>query len=430
MDSTGGTPMSADIWELVNAGDVSAVMRRLRFEAGQLPVAELARIVEQAARLAGFEDLQNASSALAAEPEDPQALYDFGYACIDRGASYAAVPALSAALSLVPDAPMILGELVVALEEMGRHADAVAVLGEREATLRDWPERYLLVFNAVMAGDLPLAFQQFGRLSMPEDTDWLPARERVRRMLDRAAIARDVTALDHQDLRGWHFVLTGGVLSTLSPYGFAAGMTGRWAYVGDTYGSCLRGLHRLRLILDAAGRVPQAVSLLPDRSSRILGLAAAEVLGLPAEPFAAARPDTVVVAYDLTEVDEEILAGLRDRAPGQVLYEQATCWTEPPAVPADVSTLLRQAGTEPWGEVLRATPDGDAERTPADERPAEQVAADIVRADAGPDEGDGETPPDPDEALTRFAAAVTGQWLSGPRDRVPYSGPVPSSRFL
>ena len=53
-------------------------------------------------------------------------------------------------------------------------------------------------------------------------------------MLARADIARAVTPLDHQDLRGWHYVLTGGILAGLSPYGFDAGMTGRWAYVNDS----------------------------------------------------------------------------------------------------------------------------------------------------------------------------------------------------
>jgi hypothetical protein len=43
-----------------------------------------------------------------------------------------------------------------------------------------------------------------------------------------------VTSLDRQDLRGWHYVLTGGVLGSLSPYGFDVGMTGRWAYVSDS----------------------------------------------------------------------------------------------------------------------------------------------------------------------------------------------------
>jgi hypothetical protein len=115
-----------------------------------------------------------------------------------------------------------------------------------------------------------------GRLPVPEDTTWAPAREKVRRILARAAAARAVTSRDRQDLRGWHYILTGGVLATLSPYGFA-GMTGRWAYLSDSAGGCAAALARLRLILGAADTAPEAVALLPDRSSRILGAAAAVV---------------------------------------------------------------------------------------------------------------------------------------------------------
>jgi hypothetical protein len=66
-----------------------------------------------------------------------------------------------------------------------------------------------------------------------------------------------------------------------------------------------------------------------------------------------------------------------------------------------------------------------------------------VRADHGggtppPGDGDGATPPDPDDALRRFTEAVTasglrerdGGWLSGLRESIPDPGPVPSSRFL
>ena len=55
--------------------------------------------------------------------------------------------------------------------------------------------------------------------------------------------------------------------------------------------------------------------------------------------------------------------------------------------------------------------------------------------EAAPDEGDGGTPPDPDEGLRRFVEAVTspgtrdGGWLSGIREYIPDAGPVPSSRF-
>ena len=101
---------------------------------------------------------------------------------------------------------------------------------------------------------------------------------------------------------------------------------------------CAAALQRLTLILDAADTTPESVALLPDRSSRILGAAAAEILHAPAEQ----------------------------------------------------------------------------------------------------DEGDGETPPDPDEGLRRFVEAITSAgarerdsgWLGGIREYTPGAGPVSSSRFL
>ena len=417
--------------ELVEAGDVRAAMGELRVQAGNVPPGAIAPLVERLARLADMDDLAAASAALAAAPTRAQELYDYGYACVDRGASFLAVPALREALRLAPNAPSVLFELVSALEDEEEHAEALALLQEREAGLPAWPGRYLLAYNALMAGELETAHTAVERLPEPvgEDEGWQPAYARVHRILDRAAAAQAVSPLDRRDLRGWHFVLTGGLLATLSTYGWDAGMTGRWGFLQDSTDRCLLGLRRLRLVLDAAGYRPRSVSLLQDRSSHILGLAAAQVLELPAEPYEPGRPDTVVVAYDLNEVEDETLAGLRDRVPGQVLHEQATCWTRPPAVSADACTLLAQNCVAPWEPQLRMGEDGMVEKTPADSRPAEEVAADIVAASIEPDPGDGETPPDPDDALAAMAARLAGQWLSGPRERVPSPGPVPSNRF-
>ena len=41
-------------------------------------------------------------------------------------------------------------------------------------------------------------------------------------MLARAGLAQTASSLNHQDLRGWHYVLTGGILGCLSPWGFDA----------------------------------------------------------------------------------------------------------------------------------------------------------------------------------------------------------------
>ncbi len=181
------------------------------------------------------------------------------------------------------------------------------------------------------------------------------------------------------------------------------------------------------------------MALLPDRSSRILGTAAAAMLGLPATDFDPGKPaaHSLVVAYDLTRTDPDAVAALRERAPGQVLFERATCWTDPPRVTADVSGLLGQTVVPPWAAQLRRLDDGTVGQGPADDRPVEAIAADIARAAPEQDEGDGSAPPDPGEGLRRFAEAVTaagarerdGGWLGGIREYIPDAGPVPSSRF-
>ncbi|MEU6669652.1 hypothetical protein [Streptomyces sp. NPDC046727] len=428
------SPALLTAWEALDAGDVPGALRQVRAAGEDQPLGEVALVVGRAAGAAGFDDLAGAAAALAAAPEDARALYDYGYACIERGVSALAVPALRAALSRSGGALPVLRELVSAYEDEGRHQEAMTELARHESRLLDWPDRYLLVFNAVLAGELEQARRQHALLSDPEDAQWQPARDRQNRMLARAVDAERAGRLDRSDLRGWQYVIGGTVLGTLSPYGFDAGMNGRYAWLQDTPDQCLRGLLRLRALLAATGVRPRSVSLLPDRDSRILGLAAAEVLGLPAEPFAPGRADTVVVAYDLDGVaahdgGPELIGELFERAPGQVLHAHACCWTDPPAITPDSAALLHQSVVAPWGEQLRQGKDGGVERGPADDRPEAEVAAGITAADPAADPGDGDGPADGDTEFTAFATAVAGTWLRGDRARVRSAGPVPSSRF-
>lgn len=414
-------------WELVESGDVSAVMRHLRFTAERLEIRDLARVVEKAAGMVGFGDLEEASRSLASKPGSAERLFEFGYACIEHGAAYAAIPALAESLRRSPESRPVLLELASAYEREERHSDAVALLEAQEADLADWPDRYLLVYNTVLAGGLARARERFDRLSAPPDEDWAWAYGRVGAMLARADAVAGHSPLDHADLRGWQFVLTGGLLATISPYGFDAGMAGRHAFQQDSLGSCRRGLDRLAAVLRATGTTPASVSLLDERGSLILGLAAAEVLGLPAVPYVPGRPDTVVVAYRLDDASEETVESLRERAPGQVLFEHATCWTSPPSVAADISVLLRQAGNAPWEKRLTADPEGGR----PDTRPEAEIAADLVRAEPDTDDaGDDGAPSDTEADLTAFAAAVAPAWARTLRDQCPSPGPVRSSRFL
>lgn len=429
---------------LLASGDVAGLLRYLRADGDALPLGEMAGLVAEVARLAEFDDLAHAAAAVAgggdgSGTDDALALYNFGYACLDRRAGYLAIRPLARALELVPDAPPVLSELVTALEQEGQHARAVTVLEQHEPVMR-WANRFQYVYNALMAGRLDKAADGFGRLPVPEDERWAPAREKVRRMLARADVARAVTPLGRRDLRGWHYVLTGGVLGSLSPYGFDAGMTGRWAYLADSSAGCAAALQRLRLVLEASSAFPQSVALLPDRSSRILGTAAAALLGLSAADFDPGNPpaDSLVVAYDLTQTDPAVVAALRERAPGQVLFERAMCWTDPPRVTADVTGLLGQMTVPPWAPHIGRLEDDTIGEGPADDRPIAAIADEVASTAPDLDEGDSSAPPDPDEGLRGFVEAVTtagarerdGGWLDGPREYIPDAGPVPSSRFL
>ncbi|MET7287970.1 hypothetical protein [Streptomyces sp. NPDC005573] len=428
------SPELLKAWESLECGDVPGALRQLRAAGEDQPLNEVALVVKRAADTAGFTDLAEAAAGLARDPGEPRALYDFGYACVERGVSYLAVPALREALRHRPDSLGVLRELVSAYEDEGRHHEAMTELARHEDRFAQWPDRYLLVFNAIMAGDLAVARHHHALLDDPQDPQWRAPRDRQSRMLGRAAAVEATGTLDTTDLRGWQYVLGGTVLGTVSPFGLDAGMNGRYAWLQDDPALCLRGLTRLRTLLEAAGVRPRSVSLLPDRDSRVLGLAAAEVLGLPAEPFAPGRQDTVVIAYDLNEVaahddGPETLRQLVERVPGQVLHEHAGNWTDPPAVTPDSVGLLHQTVVAPWGEQLRQGADGGVERGPADDRPEAEIAASVTAADPGAGDGDGEGSADTDESFTAFVTAVRDTWLDGPRTRLTSAGPVPISRF-
>ncbi|ACU74964.1 TPR repeat-containing protein [Catenulispora acidiphila DSM 44928] len=422
--------------ELLAAEDIAGLVRHLRTQGETLPLLDYVRVLRDAARGMGFDAMVVAGDRVLEAGDDraEQAvgLYEFGYECVEHGIAFLAIRALREAAEREPGVIQIRTELAAACERSWEHREAMAALRGFEGEL-PWLARYQLAFNALLAGDVPTAEEEFAalpELEAQEREDLAPLREKVRAMLVRAAeVAVSDGALGPKDLRGWHYALTGGVLLTVSPYGYDAGMTGRWAMVGDSYGAAAEVLRRLGVLLAAKGLTPETVSLLPDRDSRIMGLAAAQYFGLPAVPFAAEREDTLVVAYDLNEAEPEVLAALRNRVPGQILFERATDWTDPPLAAADAVGFLRQAVREPWGAGFRIV-DGEVVDTEPDARPVEEIAAELAATEPEADEGDGQTPADPDAVLEAFLAAVEGTWLTARREYVGSPGPVPSSRFL
>jgi hypothetical protein len=405
--------------EDLDRGDVGAAISRLREYADALPLSGVAAVLGRAAAASGFDDMVEAAHAVVSDPESPQWLYQLGCSCVERGIASIAIPFLASALRHAPGTLGIVTELAAAYERDYRHVDAVAVLEANEVILRDWPERYLLAFNAIMAGDINKARSWAARLSTA-DVDWAPAQRRLTSMLDRAGL---VGSLDDRTLRQWHFVLNASVLATIAPHGIDDGMNGRYAYLGDSAELCASTLARLK----AAEPPASSVSLLPDRGSQILGVAAARILGLPTRTWGPDDSDTIVVAYDLNEVDPATLQQLRDRPVGSVLVEHACCWTDPPLVAADFVGLLAQHVVPPWGARLIAPPGEPVRQSEPDDRPADVIAEEIASATPSDDLAPGDTAED----LVAFIRSLGDAWPAiGPRDRMWSPGPVPSSRFL
>ncbi|MBO3741507.1 hypothetical protein [Actinoplanes flavus] len=410
--------------EKLDAGDLNGAIRALLTAAAGAPATELAALLARAGRLADFDDLAEAADAVVAAPGDAGLLYRLGWACIERGVSRIAIPLLEAALDAAPGHRGIVTELVAAYEDDYRYGDAVAVLEANDAGLQDWPDRYLLAFNSVMSGDLDRARQAAARLTPPPH-DWGHAHHRLSGMLERAAAVPG--PLDQQALRSWHYVLNGGILLHLSPYGFDEPMRGRYAYLHDSLAALRRTIDRFRIVLEAAGSSVSSVSLLPDRGSSIFGIALASALDLPAQPYDPDRRDTIIAAYDLSALAEP-LPTLAERAPGALLVEHATSWTAPGRLAPDATGLLYQSLVSAWDERTRFTAGGEPEQIPADDRPAEALAAAVLKT--APDE-DEVAPGDTSADLTAFTAALAGRWpLTARRDRLWSPGPVPSARFL
>lgn len=171
-------------------------------------------------------------------------------------------------------------------------------------------------------------------------------------MINRVSALKKSRPLDDKDLRGWHMVFNGSILLHLSPYGIDEGMDGRYAYITDSYSLCRNGIDRLKSVLDAVKIEVPCVLSLPDRSSQILAMAAAEIFKKPFKIWDEVDINTkgLIIAYDLNEINsDELIIEISDHRLEQILWAHASCWTSPFPFAPDITTYLYQQNHSPWG---------------------------------------------------------------------------------
>ena len=269
--------------------------------AAELPtwISELAKV----ARERGAEQLGDLADAAVRDPDSPDRLYDLGYALIDAGAPALAASILWRCLALVGDSEEVVCELVSALETALAYRDAFTILDEHAALRgRSFLCAYLYAFNAAMVGRLDVVREQLPAL-VPEAPETGVMRDTIVAILERADRVEGACPLDERDLRGWHYVLTGGLLQHQSPYGFDQPMHGRYAYLADSFERVGFGLDRLAGLL--RGREIPCIYAPPGRSHEILARAASARLGVPVMPWPAVGVPApgLVVVDDLAELE-------------------------------------------------------------------------------------------------------------------------------
>ena len=437
--------MTADptaIAALIAAGDDRGAFDQLRAQLGwpagkAITGGELPRWLELLAEIAarrGADSLAELATEVVRDPDSPDRLYDLGYALIDAGAPGIAAAVLWRCLALVGDSEEVVCELVSALESALAYGDAFAVLDEHAALrARSFLCRYLYAFNAAMIGRLEVTRAQLAGLAAePADIaadapDAAGLRETIRGIVARADLVAGLVPLDDRDLRGWHYVLTGGLVSHQSPYGFDTPMHGRYAWLADSLARISTGIDRLAALV-APLELP-CVYAPPGRSHEILAHAVSRRLGLPIAPWPAVGVPApgLVVMYDLADLPSAEVARLVQRRPAQVVFAHASPWTIDSPLAPDVTTLLYQTLVPPWGAHTIVDPETrEVSESAPDERPIEVIGEELA-ASPGLDAGE-LTADEP----TRWDGLVARVWplATGPRSRLWAGGPVPSSRFV
>jgi hypothetical protein len=394
--------------------EVAELRTRLGWPRGrQIAPAELPAVIEQLARVAerrGAEQLAEVARAAVRDPDSPDRLYDLGYTLIDAGAPAMAASVLWRCLALVGDSEEVVCELVSALECALAYEDAFAILEQQHVLrARSFLCQYLYAFDAAMTGRLDVTRTALAQL-VADSPETETMRGTITAICARADRVAGTTALDHRDLRGWHYVLTGGLLLHQSPFGFEDAMRGRYAWLHDSLARVAFGIERLVPLVREL-RLP-CVYAPPGVGHEIVARAIAARLELPLAPWPAVGVPApgLVAMYDLSDLPATELPKLLHRREGQILYAHASPWTRDSPVAPDATTLLYQMLEPPWQ-------DGD------------DPAALATAITSGPHSALDQLAED---EPARWAALAARAWpppAPDTRARLWAGGPVPSNRF-
>lgn len=324
-----------------------------------------------------------------AQPDDAALMHLAGTKLIDIGLSDLAIGVLAFALSTDPSSVNTAIELSFALEDVGNHRDAALVLRSNREILNHPLGAGLIAHDAAMAGDLKTVRAVLPFVPSGDEAHLM--RERAQGYVKRSAALERSIILDGGSVRGWHALLSGGVLLETSEAG--AEMNGRYGARWLDEDNVLKMIVGLIDVLHRVGRRPTAVISPPDRASQILGRAVAQALRADADDdvaFASQLGDVefdlgLIVAFEWSSAGALDLEEIRTRA-DLILFAGTLNWTQRSGTSPDVVGMLAELCVPPWEERMRITNTAvlttgerpKIETLPADTRDAQVVAESLT----------------------------------------------------
>lgn len=368
---------------LVRQGAAGQALKNIRGQLSQATALSSGAAVEALTNLLAscfkklkLDKLALASAALSQNSSDTEAVYKLGFQLVAAQMPDLAAAVLAYGLNIAPQEQRILLELSAALEIQGKYGEALGFLS-RSGTNSFMP-RYLMAFNTLMTGDIRSARERAAELTPATDAQ-IVMLERLTRVFARVDAVTGVTPLDVSDYRGWHFILTGGLLLHLPDP--TEHQFGHYAYLEDSESLCKEGILRLAAVLEIwECGIPKILSF-DNPESRRLGLAFAEVLGVPEKTVVMPDEPGLLVIYDQSSVIEEVLALLAKHSNDIRLFTHASQFSREYKVASDFTNLEYGSIISPWNRHIIFPPRPDLPTVPPTGRDtdlAHEVAASCV----------------------------------------------------
>lgn len=283
-------------------------------------------------------------------PHDAELLVALSSVMVEYEAAGIGAMFLARAARIMPSEYRIRDFLALTLMNQRNYVAAANALRGASAYLENHrPGRYILTRALLWQGDSREASAQW-RFALPPTNAYEQQQyDQVEGFRQRVDAYERQRQLDGKDLRGWHFVLTGGILLHLSPVGSEV-MNGRYAMLFDDVGRTLECIQRLAALLKACNKTVPQVFALPDHESQILAAATARYLGCPLQSWREEGTDEagLIVAYSLNQIDPELGATLAHHRPGQIFWAHTCSWLADVPVAPDLVSLLVERNLSPW----------------------------------------------------------------------------------